>query len=270
MLTAGKVDLLFITAKLNFMQQFFSTILAFILAIFGVSNSPNVNIPSSAPSPIVTNKFEIEFNQNKYFIYLQKITDPKNLSLISNFSEKTSSSEIMKIHNCSYGINGGFYTPDNKALGLFIIEDMLYGYKSTSTLVNGYIFKGRSGKLYISSSPDEENDPAVFIMQSGPYFTPSTKLKIIDDQPARRMLVGKTDNDDFYFLTITTFDNTLSGPLLGDLPQIISVLNSQLNARRYTLNALLNLDGGSASAFYSDTGTQLSELTPIGSFLCGR
>jgi uncharacterized protein YigE (DUF2233 family) len=265
------------------MQQILSTILALISSIFGVSNLQNVNLTTPIPSSLVTNKYEVEFNQNKYSIYLQKITEPKNLSLIPNFSEKLDSSEIMKNNNCKYGINGGFYTHENKPLGLFFsnnqfIQDTVH----QNVLFNGYFSKTYENKLNINTKipafeKSDTDNQYQFAFQSGPYFTPQTKLNINNDESARRMLVGESDKEEFYFLAITTLENTHSGPLLADLPQIIFLLNSQLNAkpalpagRRYTLNALLNLDGGSASAFYSDTGIQLSELTPIGSFLCGK
>ncbi len=251
------------------MQQIISSILAFIFSIFGIPNVINVNTLSPFPSPLIANKYEVEFNRNKYSVYMQKVFNPANLVLVPNFTDKLTSSEIMKKNNCKYGINGGFYTKDNKPLGLFLTDGKsINDIPHVSDLLNGYIYLDK--QLTINNQQPAQLNNLIFLFQSGPYFTPNTKLNIIDDQPARRILVGESDKEEFYFLAITSFDNVHSGPLLADVPKIISKLNNQRDAIRYTLDALLNLDGGSASAFYSDIDTQLSELTPIGSFLCGK
>ncbi len=93
-------------------------------------------------------------------------------------------------------------------------------------------------------------------------MTPTTIIRIQNDELTRRMLVARS-GDQWYFLAITDQDNTFNGPLLSDVPKILGKVP-------IVIDEALNLDGGSASAFYSAHGARLGELTPIGSFFCGK
>lgn len=174
----------------------------------------------------------------------------------------------MQQNDCTYGVNAGFYTTDHKPLGIFISDKQsLQTNIHANALFNGFIYKTKTGKIEITDNqPDASID---WIFQSGPLFTPDRKLTIKDDESARRILVGKTDLGDFYFLAITETNNTNSGPLLADLPEIIQLFN-KLTTTHPPLTTILNLDGGSASAFYGTGGTKLQELVLVGSFLCGK
>lgn len=185
----------------------------------------------------------------------------------------------MEQNNCRYGINGGFYTTDDKPLGLFRSHGETLSKQIESSLLTGVFYQTADNSLFIDTTTfargplanGARTDSLSFALQSGPYFTTESGLKIKDDEYARRMLVAQDAQGDFSFIAITEQENTHSGPLLADLPNIIKELNSiNLNAIPYTLNAILNLDGGSASAFYSQNGTKLMEITPIGSLLCGK
>ena len=96
-------------------------------------------------------------------------------------------------------------------------------------------------------------------------------MSIKDDKAARRIVIGKTQANEIYLLAITDEANVNSGPQLADLPTIFHELNQNpiLNLKSKFLN-LINLDGGSASAFYAENGATLTELTSVGSFLCGK
>ena len=96
----------------------------------------------------------------------------------------------------------------------------------------------------------------------------NARLRLIDDEPARRSLLGIDDQDRLFVLAVVQKENTFSGPLLVDLPVLF---NDERVQRQVRLRIILNLDGGSASFFYNNTNNEpfmLSELTPIGSLLC--
>ena len=218
----------------------------------------------------------ITFNQNRYAVYLQKI-NPANLTLIPNFDEKKTSRELIQENNCKAAVNGGFYTQDNKPLGLFITNGkQIQPINEESTLLTGFFYKTIDDSLFIATTTFARGplfngvttSSLSFALQSGPLFTPQTTLKIKDDEYARRILVGQDENNDFYFIAITEIENIHSGPLLGDVPQIITAVNRQLQTANYEL--LLNLDGGSASAFIDEKERNLSELVSVGSFLCAK
>ena len=167
-------------------------------------------------------------------------------------------------------MNGGFYTKENLPLGIFKAGNNILNLSAhTNELFNGFVYKTKSNQLIISRvAPVLENTE--FAFQSGPLFSGETKLNIISDEPARRMLLGKTQLDQFYILAITESLNTFSGPRLTDLPQIVNIYNQQSSTKHQPLTTLINLDGGSASAFYNTQGTSFKELTAIGSFICGK
>lgn len=233
------------------------------------SPSPQFNeaLPAKQPTPSPT---LISVNSIQYAIYSQVVTNSQNLTLIPNFTQKLSSQSIVSENKCLYGINSGFYTKENTPLGLFKSgNQVLNRVTHQNDLFNGFVYKTKSNQLFISIDPPVlENTEITF--QSGPLFGPETKLNIKSDEPARRMVIGKTQKNQFYFLAITEAENTYSGPFLKDLPSIINLYNQQLKIKNQNLTTLINLDGGSASAFYSDQGQIIGELTTVGSFFCGK
>ena len=258
-------------------MKIFILILLFLVAvtIFARSKPPPL-IPSPTPQPNPTVSVspvtsEIEVGETVYRIYLQKIIAPDSIILIDNFSQKELASTLFKSNNCNFGVNGGFYTKGNKPLGLFFTNGKWWEkIPSPNKLFNGYLYKTKAGSFNFDTTiPDTSS--LEFVFQSGPIFTPTSKLAIIDDEPARRILVGKTDSDEIYFVALTDVDNTNTGPLLADLPNIIKQFNSSYPSIIHdsSFNILLNLDGGSASTFVTPN-IKLSEITPVGSFLCGK
>lgn len=193
-----------------------------------------------------------------YSVYWQNI-NANNLSLIPNFDEKKSATTIIEENNCIYGVNGGFYSQEYTPLGLFVANGEELSNVRTNRTLNGFFVKDDGG-LWISTQPPT-ND-VVFALQSGPYMTPTTMIRIQNDELTRRILVARS-GDQWYFLAITDQDNTFNGPFLSDVPDILEKLPIDVSGA-------LNLDGGSASAFYSESGTRLGELTPVGSFFCGK
>lgn len=252
------------------MMKFLTLLFSGILSALGVANFPN-KLPLPLPTPLpITSTTLINYNSRQYALYFQKISAPEKLTLIPNFSEKATAAKIAQTHGCTYGVNAGFYTTDRQPLGIFYAQNKyLNPTPHRSALTNGFVYKTHSGEFKLSvQMPDVE--AVEFLFQAGPLFTPQTKLNIASDKPARRILLGQTEIDEFYFLALTEADNVHSGPLLADLPQIIDQLNKS-NVLHLTSNVslLVNLDGGVASAFITPK-IQLEELTPIGSFLCRK
>lgn len=247
-------------------------LIIFLTVAFIQNSSPRLPKPLPTPFPTAQTTSDattVTYKNTDYNIYMQKI-DARRITLIPNFNERKSSGAIMEEYGCRYGANAGFYTAEGKPLGLFFAGGNLINSKvHTSQLFNGFIF-GNSQDLFDMGSFVPRDNNLDFYFQSGPLFTPETKLTIKNDERARRILIGKTNQGEFYLLALTEVDNVNSGPLLAELPEVIKRLNSLSIIHNSQFIILLNLDGGSASAFYSQGGIQISELTPIGSFLCGK
>lgn len=221
--------------------------------------------PSNAAqqSPKNVRQFEIEMDKVMYLVTVQQITAPEKLTLISNFSDYKTSQTLFESNQCQFGANGSFYTPDHQPLGLFVAQRKIFNETvHDQTFLNGFFYKTTEGKLVISkTAPDIST--VDFLIQSGPHFTPKISLQIKDDERARRIIVAQTSTGNFYFIVVTEKENTNSGPRLTDLPQIVQKMP-------LSFSQLINLDGGSASALYTDSGISFSEITPVGSFFCGK
>jgi uncharacterized protein YigE (DUF2233 family) len=238
--------------------------------------SPIPSIPP-LPSEIPTRKpqiNEITLNGKTYQFHFHKIENGETLKLIPNFQEATFSAQIVKRYECDFGINGGFYKKEGGPLGLFFADQKLFGEKIQSTTFNGFLGKKKDGSLIIFNPtdltyfPDYPNSPYSFLLQSGPliFLKNEVQPNFIDRDFSRRHLIAKSTMNEFYLFSIFEKDNKFNGPRLEDLRPIYLSPDFKTIA---DFDLILNLDGGSASAFY-DRGVQVEEFKQIGSFLCGK
>lgn len=245
------------------------TFILFILAaigaifIFRQTQEPVPVEPTTQPTgvelPDTSPDFEVVIDERIYSVYWQAIEGNK-ISLIPNFEDRRTSTQLMEEYACDYGITGGFYSTDYKPIGLFVYDGITLSSAKFDETFNGFLVKESDGDLLITKSPPTEN--ISFALQSGPYIGLQTTLRIREDDFERRMVVAKTDDDIWYFVAITEKENLYSGPKLAQVPDVLRKLP-------LSIDVALNLDGGSASAFHNTGGVDLGELTPIGSFFCG-
>lgn len=233
--------------------------------------------PASFTSPILpsalstfpSHVIEINYGNQLLQMYVVEIPPTANLMLIPNFTEKEFGETIVTKNGCIHAINGGFYKTDGKPLGLFKIQEKTLGKEVTSSLVNGFFWQEKSGKRTISNKKPGRLDTVKFIFQTGPLaHVGEYKLQLINDNNSRRSLLANDRNDKLYMIKLVDKENTRSGPLLSDIPNILFQPKVQ---ETYPFVTMLNLDGGSASFFYTKDQNGpfvLSELTPIGSLLC--
>lgn len=193
-----------------------------------------------------------------------KVENLDNLFLFPNFDEKLELEEIINKYGCLSLINAGFYDENNSPIGLFLTEEKLLSKFATNATFNGYFSLTKSGKISIGFYyPDE---PLRIGLQSGPMLIHDgvvRKLKLKNDEPARRMVAVLTEEEKLYFIAFYKKESVFQGPYLADLAEMVSELENEIGP----IKEAINLDGGTASAFYSN-GIKLSELTPIGSFFC--
>jgi uncharacterized protein YigE (DUF2233 family) len=171
----------------------------------------------------------------------------------------------MSENNCVSAVNGGFYDKQNRPLGYFQSNGKTFTPKIDSDLLNGFLWENASGSAVISR--ELPNTTVIFALQTGPMLMFDEKtllLSINNDSRARRMVAGKNMYNQLVFFTVYNGDSVYDGPLLTDLPSVIQAIGTKENLN---IAEAINLDGGSASAFYSGD-TRLSELTPVGSLVC--
>ncbi len=193
-----------------------------------------------------------------------KVGDLDNLFLFPNFDERLELEEIINKYGCLSLINAGFYDENNSPIGLFITEEKLLSKFATNATFNGYFSLTKSGKVSIGFYyPDE---PLRLGLQSGPMLIHDgavRELKLKNDKSARRMVAVLTEKGELYFIAFYKKESVFQGPYLADLAEMVSELEDEIGP----IKEAINLDGGAASAFYSED-IKLSELTLIGSFFC--
>lgn len=104
-------------------------------------------------------------------------------------------------------------------------------------------------------------------VQAGPILILDGKprtLSIKNDENERRIVVAKTNDDKVLFLAIYKKDSAYIGPKLSEVPNLLQEFTQETDIE---ISSALNLDGGTASAFYTE-GVSLGELTKIGSYFC--
>lgn len=196
--------------------------------------------------------------------YAYILTAPSQVSLLTNFQTRTSARELMETQNCESGVNAGFYDTEGQPLGLFIADGQTLNQAVESKLLNGFFaVTPQNNAEIVDSNPKN----ARLAVQTGPLLMlegSPLPLRILSDERARRMVAATTTNGEVVFLTLFSPDSVFDGPLLADTPVIVSEIAKQ---EGLSLTRAINLDGGSASAFYNQT-ISLAELTQVGSFFC--
>lgn len=246
-----------------------------ILAVFYLSVRLKTNnnvFLKPTPSPMALgiseesgNLHEFNFKGEAYAFDYFTVNDIDNLVLIPNFQEKSSAKDLMTDNKCRALASGGFYTKDRKPIGLFIYQGKKVRDKIENSLFNAILSINDFGIPRITR--ETPSGHLMTTVQTGPLLIEnsfSLKNNIKNDEMKRRMVALVTSENKLMFLVIYNSRNVYSGPYLSDTPQILDLLN-----RKYDLEIAdaVNLDGGSASAFYSE-GTKLSELAFIGSAFC--
>ena len=237
------------------------------LTVYRAYTTAPVPAISTTPPPPPSGKEvpTVEVNQTVFTYDVIRVATASAVTLLPNFTEKQDAQSIRTANGCTSVVNGGFYTENNRPLGLFQIGTRVYGPSSQSALVNGYIWVDAQENFFITSEIPEVSRR--FALQSGPLllFNGQTlPLTIHNDTGARRMAAAKTMDNALLFLAVYTEDSVFDGPLLADLPLVIEKISDE---EKLDIAEAINLDGGSASVFYQGE-TTISELTPVGSLFC--
>jgi len=153
---------------------------------------------------------------------------------------------------------------EGEHIGLFVMEGERLSKWAKNALFNGVF--GTDNEIVFVSEGVPENDSR-FAVQAGPILVKDNSaqsLKLKSDQQERRIVVGISEEGRAIFLVIFDPNSLFIGPNLSDLPSVLKMFEEKSGIK---FKDALNLDGGTASAFYSPD-VSLAELSPIGSFFC--
>lgn len=221
---------------------------------------------TNSPSPTKLSEnhiLDIDIDSKLYRIAWYK-AKPSNIKLYSNLEQEEKASNLYKAKRCQALVNGGFYDKEGKHIGLLVSEEKQIKEWKQNQLFNGVfsISKDELAQIEKMVLPNQR-----LALQSGPMLFANSKaqpLFLAQDIESRRSVVTIIENKDVLFLTIYDPKSAYLGPKLEDMAKILQEVEKNLNVK---ITAALNLDGGSASAFFTE-GVSLGELTKIGSYFC--
>lgn len=236
-----------------------------------LENSPVLGTESASPEVPTNREQEITFNGGVYLISWQKV-DPEKIILLPNFSDKKTASTLFDEFDCKTLINGGFYSKageDNSPIGLFVSNGQPLSRFQENKTYNGTLSINALDTPRITSTMPE--DILRDAMQTGPILIENgspREISLQRDKFSRRMVAAITGDNELLFISVHKEGFSFDGPKLLDMPMIISQFSSE---NKLNIADAINLDGGSASAFYSlEKEISLSEASPIGSFFCEK
>ena len=251
------------------MKKIFFLLLILSLYLLFFKNSPQ-KTPGVTPLPqevklpsLVDTLNSVNYHQHTYPFAYYLVPNSKNLQLFLNLPQSDSSTDLIKKHKCTFLTNGGFYDQNNQPLGWFVENKIEKSREITSRLFNGFIYS-KDNQFSITTTPIANAD---FGLQSGPLLIKDQALmplKIINDEGRRRVIATLTPQNQLIFITIVSKDSEFNGPLLAETPQVLEIIGQKINQ---DFDVAINLDGGSASAFYTPQ-TYIKEFSPIGSYFC--
>lgn len=222
------------------------------------SSNPIVKEPEIYPSVTQPTKNTFEGFRLDWI----EIDDIEKIELYSNLHQKLTTSQILSDGKCKYLVSAGFYTKEDNHIGLFISNNETLSNSINDDFFDGYFYITNNHPVISLSEPKTANTA----LQSGPVVLVNNTFldkNYPNDSFSRRIMVGTTRKGSVVFLVIYG-DNKIVGPKLSETKKIIENLESRTSL---DLVSLINLDGGSHSAFLTDT-ISIPELSIIGGYFC--
>lgn len=244
-----------------------SMFVSLITGIFGNSGTP-VKSPAedrNVEGALVQNENQItlDYKTGDLGVVWAFVDDPRKLTLHLNLEDKKTAASAKEELGCKLLVNGGFYNKEDKAIGLFVTGGKTLNNWQENNLFNGVFGITSKGEVKIGT----QIDGFEIAIQTGPVLVKDgvhKELAIKNDEPERRVVVGTVTGEKLVFLSFYNPSSYYLGPNLEDLPFLLKSFEKQTGLE---IQDAINLDGGTASAFYNEE-ISLTELRAIGSFFC--
>jgi len=152
--------------------------------------------------------------------------------------------QVMKREKCVCGVNGGYFDPEFKPIGLRVADGSIFSPLRRARLITGILLQSDRGIEVIRAGEFSRAKGIIAAVQSGPFLVEGNKRirGLNDSQLARRTFAG-----------ITMKDRALLGVCSDvSLGQLANILATVPVAADWKIRRAMNLDGGSSSAFWFD------------------
>jgi len=148
---------------------------------------------------------------------------------------------VMKREKCLCGVNGGYFDPEFKPIGLRVADGRTFSALRRARLITGILLQSDRGIDVIRVGEFYRTKKVIAAIQSGPFLVEGNKpiRGLNDSQVARRTFAGIASNDHAVL-------GVCSGVSLAELANILAAtpVAADIKIRR-----AMNLDGGSSTAF---------------------
>lgn len=152
-----------------------------------------------------------------------------------------------RANGCVAGVNGGFFHPDRRPLGLVIAGGRRLNRFETAKLLSGVVYSDARGTHIERRARFRDHAGIEALLQTGPYLVEHGRAvrRLSTANPRRRSFVA-TDWGGHWALGITTTQLTLA--------ELATVLTSPGTLTPWPVDRAINLDGGSSTGFFFDRG----------------
>jgi exopolysaccharide biosynthesis protein len=163
------------------------------------------------------------------------------LKVIDN-PEGQSLGAVMKREKCVCGVNGGYFDPEFKPIGLRVADGSIFSPLRRARLITGILLQSDRGIEVIRAGEFSRAKRIIAAVQSGPFLVEGNKRirGLNDSQLARRTFAGLATNDHALL-------GVCSDVSLGQLANILATVPVAADSK---IRGAMNLDGGSSSAFW--------------------
>lgn len=162
--------------------------------------------------------------------------------------------EAFRSAGCVAGVNGGFFHPDWRPLGLVIAQGQRMNRLETAKLLSGLVFSDERGIHLLRRAAFRDHPGITALLQSGPYLVENGRpvRGLSESKPYRRTFIA-TDWRGQWVLGATLTSVTL--------PELAAALAAPGGLTQWPVDRALNLDGGSSTAFFFDARDGMGSVT---------
>ena len=168
---------------------------------------------------------------------------------------------------CVAGVNGGFFHPDYRPLGLMISGGQRVGRFESTKLLSGVVYSDDRGVHLVRRARFREHPGIGALLQTGPYLVEHGRAvrELSTRRPARRTFVA-TDWRRHWMIGATTTRVTLA--------ELADALAAPGTLTSWRTDRAINLDGGSSTGFFvggdAPSKVTLRPLKRVRNLLCIR
>lgn len=169
-------------------------------------------------------------------------TKSATVRVIDNPTGKNNLAAVMRRENCLAGVNGGYFDPEDKPVGLLVSDGKVIAPLRKARLLSGVMLVSSGPLQLLRTAEYSSKRKPTAALQCGPFLVdrgqPVPGLN--DTRPARRtfILTGAAERAAIGFCSGVT------------LAQLAKILATPELAPGLKVQRALNLDGGSSSAFW--------------------